>query len=101
MYRHDMVFTGDRSSGIGCSRPRRRVFVVHAEISGTLVRVRVPSKSIFILFFPSLFLSTRQILSVFYSIVADIVDWRAIRFPLFGYLDGNGCFTCVIERRKL
>lgn len=57
MYRHGMVFTGDRSSGIGCSRPRRRVFVVHAEISGTLVRVRVPSKSIFILFFPSLSLS--------------------------------------------
>lgn len=88
MYRHGMVFTSDRSSGIGCNRPRRRVFVVH-EISGTPLRVCVSSKSIFIVFLSlslSLFLPGK--FCRFYSIVTDIVDC-AIRFSLFEaeYLD--------------
>lgn len=67
MYRHGMVFTSDRSSGIGCNRPRRRVFVVH-EISGTPLRVRVSSKSIFIVFLSLSFsLFTRQILSILFD----------------------------------
>lgn len=67
MYRHGMVFTSDRSSGIGCNRPRRRVFVVH-EISGTPLRVRVSSKSIFIVFLSLSFsLFTRQILSILFN----------------------------------
>lgn len=71
MYRHGMVFTSDRSSGIGCSRPRRRVFVVH-EISGTPLRVRVSSK-IFIVFL-SLSLSLYQ---------ANFVDFiRSLRISL-------------------
>lgn len=97
MYRHGMVFTSDRSSGIGCSRPRRRVFVVH-EISGTPLRVRVSSKSIFIVFlFLSLF--TRQILSILF----DRCGYRWLRDPLF-FIRGriSRCFTCVIEiGRKL
>lgn len=46
----DTMFSSDRSSGIGCSRLRSRVFVAHAETSGTSVRsrVRVPSKSDFL-----------------------------------------------------
>lgn len=97
MYRHGMVFTSDRSSGIGCSRPRRRVFVVH-EISGTPLRVRVSSKSIFIVFlFLSLF--TRQILSILF----DRCGYRWLRDPL-SFIRGriSRCFTCVIEiGRKL